>query len=124
MLAQAALESGWGKRSIKLPDGSDSHNLFGIKAGSSWKGKVAEVVTTEYVDGLPKKILQKFRAYDSPAEAFADFAALLKHSPRYSSVIANATDAAGFAQGMQKAGYASDPQYANKLMSMMASKFA
>ena len=124
MLAQAALESGWGKRSIKLPDGSDSHNLFGIKAGSSWKGKVAEVFTTEYVNGLPKKIMQKFRAYDSPAEAFADYAALLKHSPRYSGVVASATDAAGFAQGMQKAGYASDPQYANKLMRMMASKFA
>ncbi len=124
MLAQAALESGWGKRSIKLPDGSDSHNLFGIKAGSSWKGKVAEVFTTEYVNGLPKKIMQKFRAYDSPAEAFADYAALLKHSPRYSGVVASATDAAGFAQGMQKAGYATDPQYANKLMRMMASKFA
>ncbi len=124
MLAQAALESGWGKRSIKLPDGSDSHNLFAIKAGSSWKGKVAEVMTTEYVNGLPKKILQKFRAYDSPAEAFADYAALLKRSPRYSNVIASATDAAGFAQGMQKAGYATDPQYANKLMRMMASKFA
>lgn len=124
MLAQAALESGWGKRSIKLADGSDSHNLFGIKAGSHWKGKVAEVFTTEYVDGLPKKILQKFRAYDSPAEAFADYAAVLKRSPRYSGVIASASDAAGFAQGMQKAGYATDPQYANKLMRMMASKFA
>jgi flagellar protein FlgJ len=115
MLGQAALESGWGKREIRNQDGSSSHNLFGIKAGPGWKGKVATAVTTEYVDGVPRTRVEKFRAYDSYADSFKDYAKLITKNPRYEKVLANATDASGFAQGLQKAGYATDPLYAAKL---------
>lgn len=115
MVAQAAHESGWGRREIRHADGTSAHNLFGIKAGPGWKGPVAEVTTTEYVDGQPRKVTAKFRAYASYADSFRDYARLMKTSPRYADVIANATTAQGFAQGLQKAGYATDPAYADKL---------
>ena len=115
MLGQAALESGWGKREIKNADGSASHNLFGIKAGPGWKGKVATAITTEYVNGVPQTKVEKFRAYDSYAEGFKDYANMLASNPRYEKVLAHAGDAATFAHGLQKAGYATDPLYAAKL---------
>ncbi len=115
ILGQAALESGCGKHEIKMKDGSSSHNLFGIKATSDWKGKVAEVTTTEYIGGVARKVTAKFRAYDSYADAFKDHARLLTQSPRYSQTVAKADTAQGYAQGLQKAGYATDPAYANKL---------
>jgi flagellar protein FlgJ len=115
MISQAALETGWGRREIQHPDGSNSHNLFGIKAGASWRGPVAEVTTTEYVNGRAQKVTAKFRAYSSYAESFSDYARLMKNSPRYAGVVANAADATGFAQGLQRAGYATDPAYAEKL---------
>ncbi|HEX6361331.1 MAG TPA: flagellar assembly peptidoglycan hydrolase FlgJ [Albitalea sp.] len=114
-LAQAAHESAWGRREIRHADGTPSHNLFGIKAGASWKGRVAEVTTTEYVDGAPRRTVARFRAYDSHAESFADYARLMKESPRYRPVLAGAASAEGFAQGLQRAGYATDPAYAEKL---------
>ena len=119
ILGQAALESGWGKHEIKMPDGSSSHNLFGIKAGPSWKGKVAEVTTTEYTNGVAQKVTAKFRAYDSYAEAFTDHARLLSQSPRYSQTVAMADSAKDYAQGLQKAGYATDPAYATKLTNVI-----
>lgn len=115
MLGQAALESGWGKKEILMADGSTSHNLFGIKAGPGWKGKTVDAVTTEYVDGVAQKRVEKFRAYDSYADSFRDYARLLRSNPRYESVLVNATDVNGFAQGLQRAGYATDPNYAAKL---------
>ena len=115
MVAQAAHESGWGKHEIRNADGSSSHNLFGIKAGAGWKGKVAQVVTTEVVDGQPRKVVAKFRAYASYDESFKDYAQMMKDSPRYSKVVAAGTSAQGFAQGLQRAGYATDPAYADKL---------
>ncbi|HWP20433.1 MAG TPA: flagellar assembly peptidoglycan hydrolase FlgJ [Burkholderiaceae bacterium] len=115
ILAQAAHESGWGRRDIRRADGSPSHNLFGIKAGASWKGDVAEVTTTEYIGGQPRKVRAKFRAYASAEDAFRDYARLLKNNERYAKVIENAKSAQGFAQGLQQAGYATDPQYAAKL---------
>ena len=115
MVSQAAHETGWGKHEIRNADGSTSFNLFGIKAGANWKGKVAEVTTTEYVNGQPRKVTAKFRAYDSYAESFADYARMMKESPRYSQVVASAGSAQGFAQGLQRAGYATDPAYADKL---------
>lgn len=115
MVGQAALESGWGKREIRAPDGSNSHNLFGIKATSGWKGKVVEVATTEYVNGVPHAKMEKFRAYDSYADSFRDYARMLTKNPRYENVIASAGDASSFAHGLQRAGYATDPQYAAKL---------
>jgi flagellar protein FlgJ len=119
ILAQAAIESGWGKREITMADGRSSHNVFGIKAGSDWKGPVAEVTTTEYSDGVPKKVLAKFRAYDSHAEAFQDYAAFLANNPRYKHVLENSQSAQGFAHGLQQAGYATDPAYATKLMKVI-----
>jgi flagellar protein FlgJ len=115
MIAQAALETGWGKREIVGRDGTHSHNLFGIKAGASWKGATVDVSTTEYVGGAPRKMIQKFRAYANEAESFADYARLMKDSPRYAAVMAQGSDAKAFAQGLQKAGYATDPAYADKL---------
>jgi len=115
ILGQAALESGWGKHEIHMKDGTPSHNLFGIKATSDWKGKVAEVTTTEYMSGVPHQVTAKFRAYDSYEDAFKDHAKLLTQSPRYSQTVAQADTAKGFATGLQKAGYATDPAYADKL---------
>jgi flagellar protein FlgJ len=124
MMGQAALESGWGKRVIKLADGSSSHNLFGIKAGPGWKGKVATAVTTEYVNGQPHKKVERFRAYDSFADSYKDYARMLANNPRYEKVLANAKDAAGFAHGLQKAGYATDPMYAAKLTRIIKNTLA
>ena len=115
MLAQAAHESGWGQRAIRNADGSSANNLFGIKAGAGWKGAVAEVVTTEFVDGQPKKLVQRFRAYASAEESFRDYARLMTQNSRYSQVLASGGDAQRFAQGLQAAGYATDPAYAEKL---------
>jgi flagellar protein FlgJ len=116
ILGQAALETGWGKRVIKTADGQDSHNLFGIKATSNWTGKVAEVTTTEYIGGQPRKVTAKFRAYDSFEDAFKDHAKLLTEGKRYqATAVAQADTAKGFASGLQKAGYATDPAYADKL---------
>jgi flagellar protein FlgJ len=115
MLGQAALESGWGKREIKAMDGSTSHNVFGLKAGAGWTGRTVEAVTTEYSNGVAYRKVEKFKAYDSYSDAFKDYAKLLTKNPRYQDVIANAKDASSFAYGLQKAGYATDPQYANKL---------
>ena len=140
MLAQAAHESGWGQRPIRNADGSSSHNVFGLKAGAGWSGPVAEVKTTEYVDGVPRTVTARFRSYDSPQAALMDYARLLSSNPRYAAVYgqvtrdAAATGAAGgktvtaaltdgerarhaqaFAQGLQRAGYATDPAYAAKL---------
>lgn len=115
MLAQAALESGWGRRDIRMADGSPSYNLFGIKAGANWKGPVAEVTTTEYLGGRPRKVKATFRAYASAEEAFADYARLMTKNPRYAPVLAQAKSAHAFAHALQRAGYATDPAYGDKL---------
>ena len=115
MVAQAAHETGWGKKAIRMADGSNSFNLFGIKASADWKGATTRIATTEYVDGQAKKLKQTFRAYSSYEESFADYARLMKTSPRYREVLASAHNAHDFAQGLQKAGYATDPAYADKL---------
>ena len=114
MVAQAAHESGWGKREIRNADGSTSHNLFGIKAGANWKGATTTITTTEVVDGEARKVQAKFRAYGSYEESFRDYAQLMKDNPRYAQVM-NATTVDGFAKGLQQAGYATDPAYADKL---------
>ena len=115
MIAQAAHESGWGKREILNADGSSSNNIFGIKAGANWTGPVAQVKTTEYIDGKAQKVVARFRAYSSYEEAFKDYAKLMTDNARYKDVVANASTPEKFAQGLQKAGYATDPAYAEKL---------
>jgi len=119
MLGQAALETGWGKHQIVAANGQPSYNLFGIKAGSDWTGKTVNAVTTEYVNGVPTQKVEKFRAYDNYDQSFNDYAKLLQGNQRYKIVIANAKDAYGFAQGLQKAGYATDPDYAKKLINVI-----
>ena len=119
ILGQAALESGWGKRQILLADGSNSHNLFGIKATAGWHGKVAEVMTTEYKNGVASKHVEKFRAYSSYDEAFKDYAGMLSSNPRYASVMQQSGSPAGMARALQSSGYATDPKYAEKLVSVM-----
>jgi flagellar protein FlgJ len=124
MLGQAALESGWGRKEINNADGTTSHNLFGIKATAGWQGKTVDAVTTEYVDGVAQRRVEKFRAYDSYADSFRDYAHLLKSNPRYQQVIASGQDAVGFAQGLQRAGYATDPHYADKLTQIINGSLA
>ncbi|WP_409266013.1 flagellar assembly peptidoglycan hydrolase FlgJ [Massilia sp. BHUDP2] len=124
MLGQAALESGWGKRMIRNADGSSSNNLFGIKAGPGWKGKVATAVTTEYVNGVARQKVERFRAYDTPADSFKDYANMLAKNPRYDKVLNSGGDAAAFAHGLQRAGYATDPQYAAKLTRVIKNSLA
>lgn len=114
MVAQAALETGWGKFEPRRADGSPSFNVFGIKAGRNWQGPVVEVATTEYVDGVAQRQLERFRAYGSYAEGFRDYRGLLSANPRYTDAL-RARDAASFAQALQRAGYATDPQYSAKL---------
>lgn len=123
MLGQAALESGWGKREMFNADGTKSHNLFGIKATPGWKGKTVDAVTTEYVNGVPTTKREKFRSYDSYADSFRDYAKLLSKNPRYENVLAQTQDASGFAKGLQRAGYATDPNYASKLTRIINQSF-
>jgi len=119
MIAQAAHETGWGRKEIRNGDGSTSFNLFGIKAGPNWKGATTDITTTEYIGGKAHKVTQTFRSYSSYAESFADYANTMKNSPRYAAVVAAGTDASGFAKGLQRAGYATDPSYAAKLAKMI-----
>jgi flagellar protein FlgJ len=115
MLGQAGHETGWGKFEIKKAGGAPSFNLFGIKAGAGWTGKVAEITTTEYVDGVAKKTVAKFRAYDSYEDSFKDYARLITTAPRYAQASQQLDSPQAFASGLQKAGYATDPNYAAKL---------
>ena len=118
ILAHAALESGWGRHEIKDANGQASHNLFGIKAGRSWDGAVAETLTTEYRQGVPMKLAQNFRAYADYSSAFTDYATLLK--ARYGEALEGGADASAFAQGLVAGGYATDPSYGNKLQAVIA----
>jgi flagellar protein FlgJ len=116
MIGQAALESGWGKHEIKDSSGQPAFNLFGIKATGKWNGPTVDVTTTEFINGVATKVVEKFRAYASYAEGFADYAKVIADNPRYANVIKTARQGIEyFAQGLQRAGYATDPAYAAKL---------
>ncbi|MBM6442987.1 flagellar assembly peptidoglycan hydrolase FlgJ [Pseudomonas sp. MIL9] len=119
ILAQAALETDWGRRQITTPNGADSHNLFGIKAGSQWQGATTQVMTTEYAEGEAQKQVERFRVYPTDEAAFNDYARLIRTRPGYAAV-RNATDAPQAAIALQQGGYATDPRYAQKLISVMA----
>lgn len=116
VLAQAALESGWGSRPLRDEHGTDTHNLFGIKAGSAWQGAVAEVLTTEFDGGVAVKTNERFRSYPDHASAFQDFTRLLLNAPRYRTALNAGADAEAYARGLVKGGYATDPAYADKLV--------
>lgn len=114
--AQAALESGWGQRTLRREDGAETHNLFGLKAGGGWSGDVALATTTEYVDGVALRKVERFRSYPNLASAIDDFTRLLLNSPRYRSALNTGSDARAYALGLVRGGYATDPSYADKLV--------
>jgi len=115
MLAQSALETGWGKHQIQKEDGSPSFNLFGIKAQSGWQGDQAVITTTEYREGIPMKEKAAFRAYDSYGESFGDYARFLQRNSRYEPAFEHLDDPKAFAQALQQSGYATDPDYGHKI---------
>ncbi|NMZ17691.1 flagellar assembly peptidoglycan hydrolase FlgJ [Pseudomonas rhodesiae] len=115
LVAQAALETGWGKSVMRAEDGSSSHNLFGIKAGKSWQGGQARAITSEFRDGAMVKETAQFRSYDSYQDSFHDLVTLLQSNDRYKEVVKSADNPERFVRELQKAGYATDPNYANKI---------
>lgn len=118
--AHAALESGWGRRSLRHPDGRDTHNLFGIKAGGNWQGEAADARTTEYENGVALSTTERFRSFPDLASAFRDFSRLLLENPRYRSALNTGNDVRAYAQGLVRGGYATDPAYADKLARVAA----
>jgi len=115
IVAQAALETGWGSRQVRDDAGVSGNNLFNIKAGSSWPGERVTVTTLEYAGGLPKPERAQFRAYGSLAEGFQDYVRFLKENPRYGEALRSGGSAHVFADRLQSAGYATDPGYARKI---------
>ncbi len=122
LIAQSALETGWGKRMIARPDGGSTFNLFGIKADSRWQGEQATIKTTEYQDGVVKLDNARFRSYDSYEQSFDDYVEFLQSNPRYQDALSNTHDAESFARHLQDAGYATDPVYARKITRVMNSR--
>lgn len=121
LLAQAALETGWGQRMPRTADGSPSFNMFGIKAGESWTGARATADTMEFSNGVATPRRTAFRAYGSIEDGINDFANLLKNSPRYRDAVAAGSDTQAYVEGIGKSGYATDPEYANKLSQILNS---
>ncbi|MDH3587970.1 MAG: glucosaminidase domain-containing protein [Gammaproteobacteria bacterium] len=115
VLAQAALESGWGRHTIRRPDGGNSFNLFGIKAGPSWTGDKVAQRTVEFEDGIGERVTEKFRAYASLGHAVRDYASLIRDNPRYRTAIEHGKDPHAYARELQRSGYATDPDYAKKI---------
>jgi flagellar protein FlgJ len=118
LVAQAALETGWGRAVPSQASGSSSFNLFGIKAGSSWNGATAHVPTLEFEDGVPVRKVERFRAYASPADSFNDYARLIGGNPRYENARGAGGDVTTFASALQEGGYATDPNYAQKIVAV------
>tara|TARA_Y100000310_G_scaffold331780_1_gene405994 strand:+ start:337 stop:1290 length:954 start_codon:yes stop_codon:yes gene_type:complete len=123
ILAQAALETGWGKYPMAKTDGSPSYNLFGIKADHRWSGDKALVSTLEFKEGVAQREKAAFRAYDSFSQSFEDYADFLKNSERYQEALEAGDNAAMFAAYLQKGGYATDPNYADKITNILSSKW-
>lgn len=118
LLAQAALETGWGKSVPNTAAGTSSCNLFGIKAGSSWSGATVNIPTLEFEQGVAVRKVERFRSYDSPAASFEDYARLIASNDRYENARGAGADIATFATALQEGGYATDPQYARKLVAV------
>ena len=121
MVAQAALETGWGKHIINKSDGNSSNNLFNIKSDKSWDGEKASKVTLEFEQGTPVKKQASFRAYDSIKESVNDFVDFLTQNPRYQEALQNTAKPSEFLDSLQKAGYATDPNYASKIKKVLNS---
>jgi flagellar protein FlgJ len=119
LVAQAALETGWGKAVIHRSDGSSSHNLFGIKADSRWSGDTVHASTLEFEGGVMTRKREPFRAYASYAESFSDYLTFLRENPRYGKVLDQTGDSRGFVEALHQAGYATDPEYAGKILAIL-----
>ena len=119
LVAQSALETGWGKKVIQAADGSSSFNLFGIKVGNGWRGDSSTVNTMEFRDGLAALEKAAFRVYDSLSTAFKDYVSFLKDNPRYQSALEKVSDSKAFLTELQQAGYATDPKYAEKILGIL-----
>lgn len=118
LLAHAALETGWGRATPTSAEGKASNNLFGIKAGSTWRGESVGAATVEFDKGVASQRVERFRAYDSPQASFTDYVAMLRDSPRYAAALGQGGDVGAFASALQNAGYATDPRYAQKLVAV------
>lgn len=123
LLAQAALETGWGRQVIHRSDGSPSHNLFGIKAGPQWSGERVMAATLEFDNGVAVRRRESFRAYDSFAESFADYTDYIEANPRYQAARDHSGDARRYLTGLEQGGYATDPLYAGKIDELLNSKW-
>ena len=121
LIAQAALETGWGKHVPVGPNGASSNNLLGIKTGGGWSGDAVKVSTLEYRDGVAQKARASFRAYPSIAACFSDYAQVVTQQPRYHEAVAQGASAAGYLDGLQRGGYATDPAYASKVNAILNS---
>ncbi len=115
LVAQAALETDWGRSMPRTAGGSSSNNLFGIKAGSAWSGASVQSATQEYAGGATTAVKAQFRAYATPSQCFQDYVNLLQGNPRYASALGTGNDTQAFATALQRGGYATDPGYAAKL---------
>jgi flagellar protein FlgJ len=120
LVAQAALETGWGSGVASHPDGRSTNNLFGIKAGSNWEGDAASVSTLEFRDGIAVKERAQFRSYPSVAEGFHDYVRFLQNNPRYREALSLTDDPRQFTDALQKSGYATDPRYADKIRNVLS----
>jgi len=120
VVGQAALETGWGKHEIRTASGQPSHNLFAVKAGKDWNGPTVDKTVTTYVNGAAVKVVEKFRVYESYADGFRDYASRLRENTRYAGVTGQ-SEARGFARELQRSGHATDPAYADKLVSVINS---
>jgi flagellar protein FlgJ len=120
IIAHAALETGWGRSMPTGANGQQSFNLFGIKTGGRWSGASVESGTSEFMAGRMQRVSASFRAYDSPEHAMQDYVRLLKDSPRYADALGTGNDVAAFARGLQRGGYATDPEYVDKLTAVAA----
>lgn len=121
LVAQAALETGWGAHVMQDSNGSSSFNLFGIKAGADWQGDSVARATVEYENGVAERRLERFRAYPDVGAAFDDYASFLRTRPRYEAALGHGDDVTGFAGALQQAGYATDPHYAQKINRVLSS---
>ncbi|MEE2003055.1 flagellar assembly peptidoglycan hydrolase FlgJ [Alkalimonas sp. MEB108] len=121
LVAQAALETGWGQHMIRTANGENSYNLFGIKASRGWQGDTAVVDTLEYRQGVAQKEKARFRAYASPEQSLQDYVQFIRGSARYQDAVKVASDSVAYFRQLQAAGYATDPNYAEKIKSVLSS---
>lgn len=119
LVAQSALETGWGQRMIRDSGGTSSNNLFGIKASGGWGGDSLSIPTLEYENGAAARRRESFRVYTDLAQGFADYVALIKNSPRYADAVGQAADPDAYLEALQEAGYATDPNYASKIKAIL-----